>query len=412
MPIIDKNNSGFQINGVDIANTASVGTSAGFVSKDYLISVYPSLFALLTTAGLYGVGFDASGELGDNSTTTKSSVVATVAVGYNWKSLTCNATDSVIGIKHDGSLWAWGNNRSGKLGDNSSTNRSSPVQTAAGGSNWESAAMGYNLAAGIKADGTLWTWGSNQFGQLGAGAVGHRSSPAQTVAAGTNWKQVSIGIGFIGAVKTDGTLWTWGYNQTGQLGDNSSVHRSSPVQTLAGGTNWRQISCGGSHTAAVKDDGTLWTWGWNNRGALGDGTTSTRSSPVQTIAGGNDWSLVSCGDDHTTAIKMDGTLWVWGHNQYGRLGNNDPNHKSSPVQTVAGGTNWKLVSGGSYHTMALKTDGTMWGWGRNNAGQLGDNSTTNRSSPVQSSDRGSNWVSVAAGALNSHGIRDDSDFQS
>jgi alpha-tubulin suppressor-like RCC1 family protein len=188
----------------------------------------------------------------------------------------------------------------------------------------------------------------------------------------------------------------WGNNYSGRLGDNSTTPRSSPVQTISGGTNWKQVSGGGNYTAAIKTDGTLWNWGRNAYGQLGINDISDRSSPVQTISGGTNWKQIS-GGYHTAAIKTDGTLWVWGFNNSGQLGTNDMTHRSSPVQTVSGGTNWKQVSGGGYHTAAIKTDGTLWNWGRNANGQLGDNSITHRSSPVQTIAGGTNWKQVAVG---------------
>ena len=211
----------------------------------------------------------------------------------------------------------------------------------------------------------------------------------------------------IGTFKQSG-LWTWGDDAQGQIGDNTTINRSSPVQTIAGGTNWKQVAGGGVHTAAIKTDGTLWTWGHNNQGQLGDNTIIQKSSPVQTISGGTNWKLVAGGYYHTTAIKTDGTLWTWGHNNQGQLGDNTIIHRSSPVQTVAGGTNWKLVACSYMHTAAIKTDGTLWTWGYNPQGQLGDNTIIYRSSPVQTVAAGTNWKLVAGGAYHTAAIRDDS----
>jgi len=142
----------------------------------------------------------------------------------------------------------------------------------------------------------------------------------------------------------NGKLWTWGNNYYGQLGDNTGTDRSSPVQTITGGTNWKQVSCGSRSTAAIKTDGTLWTWGYNLYGQLGDNTGTDRSSPVQTITGGTSWKQVSCGRYFTAAVKTDGTLWAWGDNGYGELGDNTGTSRSSPVQTITGGSNWKQVA--------------------------------------------------------------------
>ena len=168
--------------------------------------------------------------------------------------------------------------------------------------------------------------------------------------------------GLVDQLVGTGTLWSWGRDSLGQLGDNTILlGRSSPVQTVAFGTNWKLVSCGTYHSAAIKTDGTLWTWGQNNIGQLGDNTTTHRSSPVQTVAFGTNWKSVSCGRFLSTAIKTDGTLWTWGRNNAGQLGDNSVTYKSSPVQTVTFGTNWKSVSGGIYHTIAIK-DNSSDGW--------------------------------------------------
>jgi hypothetical protein len=168
----------------------------------------------------------------------------------------------------------------------------------------------------------------------------------------TGWGQVSAGEYHVASVKTDGTLWTWGRNNHGQLGQNIGIttNRSSPVQvgTL---TNWALVSAGGASTAAVKTDGTLWAWGRNNYGQLGDSTVISRSSPVQ-IGVLTNWSQVSEGSVHTASLKSDGTLWMWGRNNQGQLGDNTGSNRSSPIQ-VGALTNWYEVSVGVTHTVAL-----------------------------------------------------------
>lgn len=409
-PIITTANSNYRIQNVDIANNVNAIDGPGFVSYDYLIDVYPSIYGNLTTAGLWVWGIGGDGLIGSGIAGDSWSPTQTIAGGYNWSSIESNATDSLLAIKTDGTLWAWGGNNKGKLGDGTESNKSSPVQTIDGGSDWQSASIGFRHAAGIKNNGTLWTWGDNTWGQLGTNNTTHRSSPAQSVSTATDWKQVKCGTYHSIAVRLDGTLWTWGHNARGQLGDNTILHRSSPVQTAAGGANWRLVAAGSYHNAAIKDDGSLWTWGRNNNGQLGDNTTASRSSPVETISGGNDWKLVACGDYHTVAIKLDGTLWGWGEGSYGRLGNNNTASRSSPVQTVSGGNNWKIVACGAYHTAAIKTDGSLWNWGRGGNGQLGTGINTSRSSPVQTLDGGNNWKRVTCAYSATAAIRDASDI--
>jgi len=402
----------------------SSGADIGFplVEKSYLIDRYPELSDTFKQAGLWLWGYNGNSQLGENVSIRRSSPVQTVSGGTNWKQVS-GGESTTAAIKTDGTLWLWGNNVMGQLGDNTSVLKSSPVQTVAAGTNWKQVSAGYINCAAIKTDGTLWTWGSNKYndnvadsGQLGNNLQTSRSSPVQTVSGGTNWKQVSAGGFHMSAIKTDGTLWTWGHNLYGQLGNNTITKKSSPIQTISGGTNWKQVGSSILNTAAIKTDGTLWTWGYNTQGQLGDNTTVDKSSPVQTVAGGTNWKMVACGVYVTTGIKTDGTLWTWGYNVYGALGDGTAGNftdKSSPVQTVAGGTNWKQVASGRYFSSAIKTDGTLWTWGYNGDpdflyGQLGDNTTVNKSSPVQTVAGGTNWKQVSVGDYFCACIRDDS----
>jgi alpha-tubulin suppressor-like RCC1 family protein len=365
---------------------------------------------------LWGSNTNA-GRLGDNTDVDRSSPVQTITRGTNWKQVACGNYD-VAAIKTDGTLWCWGNNSEGGLGDNTNgygSDKSSPVQTIAGGTNWKQVSCGGNHTAAIKTDGTLWTWGVNTsgYGALGDNTQISKSSPVQTITRGTNWKTVACSYYNTAAIKTDGTLWIWGYNAYGQLGDDTIESRSSPVQTVAFGTNWKQVSGSASftaHTAAIKTDGTLWCWGSNNSGQLGDNTITQRRSPVQTIAGGTNWKQVSCGYQCTAAIKTDGTLWVWGSNYRGQIGDNTITDKSSPVQTITFGTNWKQVTLG-YNCAAIKTDGTLWCWGYNSNGRLGDNTILNKSSPVQTVAGGTNWQSVSSMNGTTAAIQYQDDYQ-
>jgi alpha-tubulin suppressor-like RCC1 family protein len=343
-------------------------------------------------------GANYFGTIGDNTNVKKSSPVQTIAGGSDWTQISGKENHNV-GMKTDGTVWAWGNNDNGQLGDDTTVNKSSPVQTIVGGTNWSSVACGGNHTAAIKTDGTLWLWGQNNTGQLGDDTGGNKSSPVQTIVGGTNWSSVSCGRNHTAAIKKDGTLWLWGLNYDGRLGDDTTAGKSSPVQTIVGGTNWSSVSCGRSHTAAIKKDGTLWLWGGGYSGVLGDDTTDSKSSPVQTIVGGTTWSKVDGGYSVTAAIKTDGTLWLWGQNYDGNLGDDTTVSKSSPVQTIAGGSWTSVYCGGSTYdkfSAGIKADGTLWTWGHNSYfARVGDNTTIDRSSPVQTIVGGTNWISVS-----------------
>lgn len=351
---------------------------------------------------LWVCGRNFNGELGDNTTTHRSSPVQTIGAATNWTSVG-SGTNTAFGIKSDGSLWTWGIGLDGVLGNNSNTHRSSPVQTVSTGTNWQQCAMGAFHAAAIKTDGTLWTWGFNQTTVNGQGALGvpfgspsARSSPGQTTASGSNWRSVACAAVAVAAIKTDGTLWLWGTNLFGHLGDNTIIHRSSAVQTVAGGNNWKQVAGGQEQFGAIKTDGTLWMWGNATTGALGDGTQIHRSSPVQTIATGTDWRQITVGSFYVAAIKNNGTLWTWGNNSNGQLGDSTRIHRSSPIQTVSGGTNWKTVGAAAETTYTIKTDGSLWAWGRNDNGDIGLPDILTRSSPVQTQFRGTNWKQIGS----------------
>ena len=354
---------------------------------------------------LWTWGYNAQKQLGDGTSTNRSSPGTTVGGGTNWKQV-AGGDMHTAAIKTDGTLWTCGYNGTGQLGTGDTTSRSSFVTTAGGGTNWKQVAA-YNITAAIKTDGTLWTWGPNDSSKLGDGTATSRSSPGTTAGGGTNWKQVACGNNHAAAVKTDGTLWSWGANNYGEVGDGTGVGKSSPVTTAGGGTDWKQVACGRFHTAAVKTDGTLWTWGRNLYGALGTGTTTNRSSPATTAGGGTNWKQVAGGNEYTAAIKTDGTLWTCGYNAQGQLGDGTTTNRSSPGTTAGGGTNWKQVVGSGYnHTAAIKTDGTLWTWGRDSYGRLGDGTTTDRSSPGTTAGGGTNWKQVACGGYHTTATTD------
>jgi hypothetical protein len=342
------------------------------------------------TFGLYSWGYNDQGQLGQNNTTDYSSPVQ--ITGTTWSSISTSYLHS-LATKTDGTLWAWGSNNQGQLGQNNTTYRSSPVQIP--GTTWSSIDGGYYQSLATKTDGTLWSWGYNNKGQLGQNNKTDYSSPVQI--PGTTWSFISCGHYINLATKTDGTLWSWGYNNRGQLGQNNTTDYSSPVQIP--GTTWSSISNNGSSGSALslatKTDGTLWAWGRNQFGQLGQNNRTYYSSPVQIP--GTTWSSISGGDYYSLATKTDGTLWSWGYNARGQLGQNNRTYYSSPVQIP--GTTWSSINA-YQHSLATKTDGTLWAWGRNDAGgRLGQNNTTQYSSPVQIP--GTTWSSISAGNKNS-----------
>ncbi|MCX6381662.1 MAG: Ig-like domain repeat protein [Armatimonadetes bacterium] len=248
----------------------------------------------------------------------------------------------------------------------------------------------------LKSDGTVWAWGWNAYGQLGDGTATDSFTPVQ-VSALTGVTQIAGGYLHSLALKSDGTVWVWGFNNSGQLGDGTTVDSAVPVQ-VSGLTGVTQVSAGSFHSLAVKTDGTVFAWGNNNYGQLGDGTNTNRLTPVQ-VTGLTGVTQVSGGGYHSLALKSDGTVWAWGRNDFGKLGDGTNTDKNAPVQ-VTGLTGVTQVAGGYLHSLALKSDGTVFAWGYNNSGQLGDGTTTTRLTPVQVSGL-TGIAQVAAGSFHS-----------
>ncbi len=312
--------------------------------------------------------------------------------------------DFTLGIKSDGTLWAWGYNFYGQLGDGTTINRNVPTQIGSA-THWVSVSAGLEFSLAVSSDGKLWAWGRNNFGQLGDGTTTNRNVPIQ-IGSATNWVSVSAGTGHTLAIKSDGTLWTWGYNFYGQLGDGTNTNQPVPTQ-IGSATNWVSVSAGAYHSLGITADKKLWAWGYNADGQLGDASNNDVAVPVQiTVIGITiNWISISAGGYHSLGISDNGKLWAWGRNDYGQLGDGTFFGRMRPTQITAL-TNWASVSGGASHSLATTADGKLRAWGRNNIGQLGDGTTTDHIAPTQIGS-GTNWTSVSAGAAHTLGFTTD-----
>jgi alpha-tubulin suppressor-like RCC1 family protein len=343
--------------------------------------------AIKQDGSLWCWGYNWNGQLGDGTYGSKKTPIQIMSSGVSSIALGVSHT---CAIKTDGSLWCWGYNLFGRLGDGTDQSKSSPVQIISSGV--VSVALGGAHTCAIKQDGSLWCWGANVNGQLGDGTYSNNSTPVQIMSSGV--VAVALGGDHTCAIKQDGSLWCWGDNYYGQIGDGTRTSKGTPVQIMSSGVV--AVALGGAHTCAIKQDGSLWCWGWNWRGQLGDGSGGSydydahRSTPVQimssgvvavALAGYYPSSLIPEGGYHTCAIKTDGSLWCWGGNYYGQLGDGTNESKNTPVQIMSSGVS--SVALGGYHTCAIKQDGSLWCWGRNSSGQLGDGTNINKSTPVR-----------------------------
>jgi YD repeat-containing protein len=353
-------------------------------------NVTPIEYGGSTPKELWALGASWQGQLGIGINSTSISTIQQVGSETDWTA-TAGGNAHNVGVRN-GRLWICGSNTYGQLGQGDSgagTYHSSPVQVGVLDT-WDHVAAGEQSTFAIKTDGTLWSWGRNEFGDAGLGNQTSYSTPQQ-VGGLDDWSKISGHYEHALALKTDGTIWAWGRNFWGACGQNDIIDYSLPVQVGTDDT-WADVSAGASFSSALKADGTIWTWGYNANGRLGDTTTTHRSLPVQV---GTDFSSISIGGDNGVAIKTNGDLYVWGNNDYGALGFEDWDIRSTPTQLGSDKYLWADV--GRYEIATIKTDGTLWMCGNNEDGQCGQNDANyGYSSPVQVGSS-TDWVYVECG---------------
>ena len=295
--------------------------------------------ALSTASGLLAWGQGTDGRLGDGGVLNRSSPVSVAGALTGWTSVSCGLEHS-CGVA-SGVLWSWGSNYNGCLGHDDVLNKSSPVSVVGGFTDWVEVSCGGSITIARRTDNTAWTWGHNTYGSLGHDDVLPKSSPVSVVGGFTTWSKVSAGEYSCGGILADGTLWAWGKNSYGQLGHDDVLPKSSPVSVVGGFTDWEDLSVGWYSMLGKRTNNTLWAWGWNSDGQLGDGAAANKSSPVSVIGGFTDWAFIECNFYNCLGTRTDGSLWTWGLNSHGQLGHNDIISKSSPVSVNGGFVHWE-----------------------------------------------------------------------
>jgi len=309
-----------------------------------------------------------------------------------------------LSLKTDGTLWTWGDNGYGQLGDGSNMTRTTPRQIGILFDWTDNISVGDAHTIALKNNGTLWAWGKNDYGQLGDGTTNNRKTPRQVYGNNTDWSKIEAGSNHNLAIKTNKTLWAWGYNGWCQLGDNTSENRLTPRQITIS-SDWSMLTAGDNYSLALKSNGTLWGWGNNTLSQLGNGDTNPplyKTSPTQS-SNDTDWSMISAGHAHVIARKINNTLWGWGNNTAGQIGDGTTNQCLTPKQ-ISIETDWTVILADGNHTLAINNNGTLWAWGDNSYGQLGLGDTENRLTPNQIGIE-STWSMLGARQLHSIALK-------
>jgi alpha-tubulin suppressor-like RCC1 family protein len=334
--------------------------------------------ALKTDNKLWAWGDNGYGQLGDGTADIR--VTPSAIGGSDWLALNCGYAYS-LGIKTNRTLWAWGDNGYGQLGDINIVDSTIPNQIGAE-SDWSMFSGGDNHSLGLKTNRILWAWGDNEFGQLGDSDIWNYDQ--RQIGASSDWLILACGSNHSLGLKTNRTLWVWGLNSSGQLGDGTTTNRTTP-RNIGATSDWSMLSGGENHSLGIKTNCTLWAWGKNDVGQLGLGYTSISVTNLTPIGIDSDWVVIASGDNHAIALKNNGAIWSWGDNQYGQLGLGDPYeigaNRATPTQIGTNSDCVSIVTGG-LHSIAIKTNGTLWAWGRNFEGQLGLGDTVNRNVPT------------------------------
>ncbi|RLT45300.1 MAG: alpha/beta fold hydrolase [Chloroflexi bacterium] len=343
--------------------------------------------ALTTAGGVKCWGGNYFGQLGDGVSgpgVDKATPVDVVGLGSDVAAIAAGGTHTCA-LSTTGRVKCWGDNRIGQLGDGSTTNKATPVDVVGLGSGVAAIAAGRWHTCTLSTAGGVKCWGDNDSGQLGDGSTTHKTTPVEVVGLGSGVAAIAASAGsgwHTCALTTAGGVKCWGWNIYGQLGDGTTGSTSTPVNVVGLGSGVTAIAVGGQYTCALTTMGGVKCWGWNIYGQLGDGSTADKRSPVDVVGLGSGVDAIAAGYGHTCALSTAGGVKCWGGNYFGQLGDGTTANKSTPVDLVGLGSGVQAIAEGHAHTCALSTAGGVKCWGYNDSGQVGDGTTANKSTPV------------------------------
>ncbi|WP_018588427.1 RCC1 domain-containing protein, partial [Salinispora arenicola] len=332
-------------------------------------------------------GQNNDGELGDGTTTDRDTPVNVDLPAGTEVTDVAAVGDHSLALTSAGTVLAWGQNVHGQLGDGTTTDRDTPVNVdLPPGTDVTAIAAGDDHSLALTSAGTVLAWGQNVHGQLGDGTTTDRDTPVNVdLPPGTDVTAIAAGDDHSLALTSAGTVLAWGQNVHGQLGDGTTTERDTPVNVdLPPGTDVTAIAGGDDHSLALTSAGTVLAWGQNDDGELGDGTTTDRDTPVDVdLPAGTEVTDVAAHGDHSLALTSAGTVLAWGNNSSGQLGDGTTTSNSTPVDVdLPAGTEVTAIAGGDSHSLAVTSAGAVLAWGNNSSGQLGDGTTTDRDTPA------------------------------
>lgn len=313
---------------------------------------------------------------------------------------TCDisAGDHSLYSNSTGRVWGWGYNAQGQVGNNSIIDTATPVSVLGTAKTFLKIVAGQNHSIGIDKNGQVWSWGWNAQGQLGDNSVTSRRTPVSVAGAVKTIYEISAGANHSNAIDGTGLVWSWGFNGSGQLGDNTTISKNTPVSIVGTRKTFCKISSGDSHVLGLTNSGAIWAWGSANNGRLGDNQQVTnRCTPVSVLGTTKTFCQISAGTSTSYGIDKNGRLWGWGTNTAGQVGINSTGFAFTPMSVLGAVKTFCRVSGGTSFALAIDKNGRVWGWGNNGSGQLGDNTTTQRLTPVSVAGAVKTFCRIVAG---------------
>src|SRR5664280_2438401 len=350
-----------------------------------VVTGYAHTCALVPSGQAYCWGLNNHGQLGDNTTTERHTPVAVQQGGVTFASISADG-EQTCGLTSAGAAYCWGQNEYGKLGNNNTADQPKPDAVLQGAVTFTSISAGRRDTCGLTIAGQAYCWGFNLYGQLGDNTNTDRWTPVAVQQGAVTFTSITAGWYEACGITSVGAAWCWGYNGDGELGDNTTTNRWTPVAVQQGGVTFASIITGGWHTCGITGAGAAWCWGQNNHGQLGDNTTVDKHTPVAVLQGATTLTSITAAEDYTCALSSTGAAWCWGWNTHRQLGDGTTTDGSLAPVAVAGGLSWSMVvsSAASVHTCAVKASSQLiycWGWNSN--GQLGDQTTTDQNVPTQ-----------------------------